>query len=100
MLYLTVLIVVNEGKEALCNTYETAVLPIIQKHDGKLIYRIQPKKEDFITCEGERPYEIHFMSFPTHNHLNNFIKDDERTQFIALKKEAIKTSFIVKGDPL
>lgn len=100
MIYLTVLLFINEGKEDVFNTYELAVLPILKDHKGKLLYRIRPKKEDFIECEGESPFEIHFISFPTHEDFINFIKDDKRTDFISLKEDALKTSFIVKGETI
>lgn len=100
MIYLTALMFINEGKEDVFKTYEASVLPILKDYNGKLIYRIRPKEEDYIELEGERPFEIHFISFPSHEDFVNFTKDDKRKRFENLKIDSIKTSFIVKGETI
>ena len=100
MIYLTVLLFVKEGKEDVFNEYEASVLPILKDYSGKLLCRTRPRKEDFIEFEGETPFELHFISFPTHKDFINFTKDDKRNSFTNLKEDAIKTSFIVKGEIL
>ena len=100
MIYLTALMFIKEGKEDVFKEYESSVLPILKDYKGKLIYRIRPRKEDFIEFEGERPFELHFISFPSNEDFINFTKDDKRNSFVNLKEDAIKTSFIVKGETI
>lgn len=100
MIYLTTLIFVKDGKEDVFKEYESLVLPILKDYNGKLIYRIRPRKEDFIEFEGERPFELHFISFITNEDFINFTKDEKRNSFVNLKEDAIKTSFIVKGETI
>lgn len=100
MIYLTALMFVKEGKEDVFNEYESHVLPILKDYNGKLIYRIRPKEEDFINTEEEKPFEIHFISFNTQEGFSGYINDEKRKSFENLKIDSIKSSFIVKGEKL
>ena len=91
---------IKDGKEDVFNEYESLALPILKNYNGKLIYRIRPRKEDFIVFEEEIPFELHFISFPNNKDFINFTKDDKRNSFINLKEDAIKTSFIVKEETI
>jgi hypothetical protein len=70
------------------------------KYNGKIIYRLRPTTESFISEEKELPYEIHFISFECEKEFSNFMKDDNRLQFIHLKNDSIKSTFLVKGEKL
>ncbi|UZR97321.1 DUF1330 domain-containing protein [Chondrinema litorale] len=97
MIYITQLIFIQEGKEELFLEFESHAIPLMEKHGGKLIYRLRPKQEDFISGEEEKPYEIHFVSFESEEQLNQFMHDDARLNFIHLKNESVKTMLLVKG---
>ncbi|NMH89235.1 DUF1330 domain-containing protein [Flavivirga algicola] len=100
MVYLTVLLFIKKGKEDVFNEYEALVLPIIKDYNGKLIYRVRPTQDNFISSEDELPYEIHFISFETNGDFLNFINDNKRKRFEKLKVDAIKSTFITKGEKL
>ncbi|MDO5969152.1 hypothetical protein Q4Q35_04960 [Flavivirga aquimarina] len=100
MIYLTALMFVKEGKEEVFNEYESFVLPLLNNYSGKLIYRIRPNEKSYITAAEETPYEIHFISFKTNEDFIRFVNDEKRKSFENLKEEAIKSSFIVKGEKL
>lgn len=100
MIYLTVLLFIKTGKEAIFNEYESLVLPIINDYNGKLIYRIRPTHDSFIDSEEALPYEIHFISFNTNEDFMNFVNDDKRNHFVNLKEDAIKSTFITKGEKI
>ncbi|MEP1489874.1 MAG: hypothetical protein ABJL44_11920 [Algibacter sp.] len=100
MIYLTVLIFVQKGKEDTFNTYESSVLPILSNYKGTLIYRIKPTDESFINTEGEKPYEIHFISFESNKGFSGFLNDEKRKDFEHLKEDSITSTFIVKGEKL
>ncbi|WP_308990649.1 hypothetical protein QLS71_004120 [Mariniflexile litorale] len=91
------MIFVKEGKEAVFHQFEDLAIPILNDYRGKLIYRIRPTKETYISFEEELPYEIHFISFESEKDFIDFSKDARRTAFLHLKKDAIKYTFLVKG---
>ncbi len=100
MIYLTQMIFVHEGREHVFNEFENIAIPLMAEHEGKMIYRMKPTKDVFITANEEVPYEIHFLSFPDDSSLQNFLKDERRTSFVHLKNESIRTSYIIKGEKL
>ncbi len=100
MIYITVFIFIQEGKEEVFHEYESLVLPILNEYNGKLLYRIRPNDDSFINSEGVLPYELHFISFNTNDDFLNFINDDKRKSFEKLKVDSIKSTFITKGEKL
>ena len=99
MIYITQLIHIHEGKEAVLDQFEAVAIPLIYKYSGLLIFRCRPAKEAFI--EGkDQPYEIHLVSFPSEEEFEAFKKDEERKQFLHLKEEAIKSVLMIKGNAL
>ncbi|WP_149274365.1 DUF1330 domain-containing protein [Pareuzebyella sediminis] len=100
MIYITQLIFVKEGKEEKSLEFERHAIPLMEKYNGKLIYRLRPSKNDFIDNDKEIPYEIHFISFESEQDLTEFMKDDSRLGFIHLKDESIKSILLVKGEKL
>jgi len=97
MIYITLMIFVKEDKEAVFHKFEEKALALLDDYGGKLIYRIRPAKEAYISYEEELPYEIHFLSFPTEEDFIDFTKDERRKEFLSLKEESIRYSFLVKG---
>ena len=53
MIYFTQLIFLKEGKEAVFNEFEALAIPIISEYNGRMIYRIRPTDDSFISSEGE-----------------------------------------------
>ena len=100
MIYITQLIFIKEGKEDSFLEFENHAIPLMEKYNGRIIYRLRPTKESFISEEKELPYEIHFISFDTEKDLADFMKDDSRLQFIHLKDESIKSTLLIKGEKL
>lgn len=100
MIYLTQLIFVKEGKENTFLEFENFAIPLMESYNGRIIYRVRPSEESFISNEKELPYEIHFISFDSEKDFSEFMKDDKRLEFIHLKNESIKSSILVKGQKL
>ena len=101
MIYITQLIFVKKGKEETFLEFENFAIPLLEKYNGRIIYRIRPNKESFIgNIQKETPYEIHFISFDSEQDLQNFLKNDERLKFIHLKEEAVNSMFLVKGEKM
>ncbi|TSE04683.1 DUF1330 domain-containing protein [Aquimarina algiphila] len=97
MIYLTMMIFVKDGKEEVFHQFEELAIPLLKDYKGKLVYRLRPTKESFISHEDELPYEIHFLSFESESDFVNFAKDERRKDFLHLKEESIRSSFLIKG---
>lgn len=100
MIYITQVIFIKEGKEAIFQEFESHAIPLMEKYGGKMLYRIRPKKENFISSNNELPYEIHIITFNTEKELNAFIKDDNRLNYMHLKEASIKSILLVKGEKI
>ncbi len=97
MIYITALFFVKEGKELIFQEYEKKVLPILDIYKGKLICRLRPTEESTIYLEGEKPYEVHILSFESEKDFRAFSKDQRRSEFLHLKEASIKSTLLVKG---
>lgn len=100
MIYLTQLIFVKEGKEAIFHEFENFAIPLMEKYNGKIIHRLRPQSETYILSSAEKPYEIHFISFDSENDLAEFLKDDTRQNFMHLKNESVQSSLLIKGEKM
>lgn len=100
MIYLTQLIFVKKGKEELFHQFEDVVLPLLQKYNGKILYRLRPDREAFISAEEEKPYEIHLVTFPSEDDFVKFMRDDSRKKFLHLKEESVRAILLIKGEKL
>ena len=97
MIYITQLIFVKEGKEDVFHEFESFAIPLMEKYNGRIIYRIRPNADSFVSASQELPYEIHFLSFDSENDLSDFLKDEDRKKLIHLKEASIHSTFLVKG---
>lgn len=100
MIYITQLIFVQEGKEEKFLEFESHAIPLMEKYNGRIIYRLRPTTENFVNPVEELPYEIHFISFDSEQDLAEFMKDDSRLRFIHLKNESVKSMLLVKGEKI
>ena len=83
------------------NNISTQIIkPDYEKYNGKIIHRLRPPKEAYISSSEEQPYEIHFISFDSENDLAEFLKDDTRQKFMHLKNESVQSSLLIKGEKM
>ncbi|WP_428660617.1 DUF1330 domain-containing protein [Runella sp.] len=97
MIYITQLIYVKEGQEAIFHRFEDIAIPIIAKYNGQLLLRVRPTDETIVETGIEKPYEIHLVSFESEADFLGFMKDEERKQFLHLKEQSILLSVLYKG---
>lgn len=97
MIYFTQLIYVVKGREEVFNEFEDHVLPLLQKHNGKLVQRWRCHEASVIHTDGDTPYEIHLVSFDNESSFNNYIHDPERKQYLHLKETSVERSILIKG---
>lgn len=97
MLFITQIIYVKEGQENVFHRFEEIAIPLIAKYKGQLLLRIRPDENSFIQAKIKKPYEIHLVEFETENDFDNFMKDEERKQYLHLKEQSIKSVLLIKG---
>ena len=97
MIYLTQLIYLKEGQEEVFHQFEDVAIPIILKYNGRLLLRIRPDDTSFVETSIDKPYEIHLVEFAADEDFQNFMKDEERKQFLHLKEQSIKAVILIKG---
>lgn len=100
MLYITQLIYIKEHQESTFHEFEYVAIPILKKYKGELLARIRPSDETFIEGTLEKPYEIHFISFPNESDLQAFMVDEKRKQYVHLKEQSIRSVILVKGEKM
>ena len=100
MLFITQLIYIKDGQEAIFNQFEDMALPIISRYNGKLLLRVKPGADNFLESTIEKPYEIHLIEFDSEQDFENFLQDEERKQFLHLKEASVKSVLLIKGTKL
>ena len=100
MIYITQLIYVKDNEELVFQQFENIAIPIIAKYNGQLLLRVRPEENSMIEMNIEKPYEIHIVKFDAENDFLDFMKDEERKQFLHLKEQSIKSSILIKGEKL
>jgi len=97
MIYITQLIYLKKGQEAVFDEFESVAIPIIAKYNGQLELRIRPSKESIIESSIEQPYEVHLVSFQTEADFERFALDGERKKYLHLKQQSVRISTLIKG---
>ena len=96
---ITQVIYLNEGGEKNFLEYESLVLPLLEKYNGKLELRIRPAAENFIyPVKSELPYELHIVSFETKADFLKFKDDPVRTKHHELFQRAVKRVVVLESD--
>jgi len=98
MIYITQLIYLAEGQEAVFNQFEAVAIPIISKYNGKLLLRMRTPAENVIEAGMEIPYEIHLVSFESSDDFEAFKQDEGRRKYLHLKEQAIRSVLLIKGE--
>ncbi|MCE7067381.1 DUF1330 domain-containing protein [Dyadobacter sp. CY326] len=97
MIHITQFVYVRDGKEDTFHEFESRVLPLLERHNGKLLMRIRPTAEHFIAGELDPPYEIHLVSFENEAGLLAYGNDEERQKWVSMKDESVTSVIVVKG---
>jgi len=96
MLYITQLIYVAEGQEAVFHEFEDRAIPLIAEYGGELLLR--SRYGQHIAGSMEQPYEIHLILFPSMAHFERFSADEGRKAFLHLKAQSVRASLLVGGE--
>ncbi|MBS1500872.1 MAG: DUF1330 domain-containing protein [Bacteroidetes bacterium] len=97
MLYYTQVIFIKEGQEDQFNLFESHVLPLLERHNGILLYRVRPTDDCIIETAMGEPYELHLVSFPSREDFEGYAKDPERLKYMDLKNASIEKALLIEG---
>lgn len=101
MLYITQLIYLKAGQEAIFDEFEAVAIPSIARYNGRLLFRLRPgKTADYIELHMPEPYEIHLVEFDSELDFKAFMQDETRKQFLHLKEQSIQSAILYKGEKL
>jgi hypothetical protein len=98
MIYITQLIYLAEGQEAVFNQFEDIAIPIISKYNGKLLLRVRTPAQNVIEAGIEIPYEVHLISFESAADFEAFKLDKDRRKYLHLKEQSIRSALLIKGE--
>jgi hypothetical protein len=97
MIFLTQLIYIKEGQEAVFHQFEDIAIPAISKYNGRLLLRVRPDDKSFIENNVDKPYEIHLVEFGAEQDFKDFSADEDRKKFLHLKEQSVKSVLLIKG---
>jgi hypothetical protein len=97
MVYYTQVIFVKQGQEEQFNLFESYVLPLLERHNGILLYRVRPTDDCVIETAMNKPYEVHLVSFPTREDFESYSKDNDRLKYMDLKNASIEKAMLIEG---
>lgn len=100
MIYITLLIYINQYQEEVFDEFEKVAIPIISRYNGKMMLRIRPDKNSILESSIDQPYEVHMVSFETENDFERFMRDEERKNYLHLKEQSVKSVFLFKGEKI
>jgi uncharacterized protein (DUF1330 family) len=100
MIFITQLIYIKLGQEAVFNQFENIAIPTISKYNGRLLLRIRPSENAIIEQSIDAPYEVHLVEFNSDSDFNNFMQDEERKKFLHLKEQSIQSVILIKGNKI
>jgi uncharacterized protein (DUF1330 family) len=96
MVTITQFVYVKEDKEEIFQQFESLVLPLIPKYNGKLLLRLRMGPEQLIEGELEAPYEVHLVSFESEADVAAYMSDQTREQNLYLKEDSISKVMTVR----
>lgn len=97
MIYYTQLIFIKPGCEQEFHAFEDKVLPLLQAHNGELIYRIRPDANAFVVNIQAQPYEIHVVTFGSKEDFKNYAADPKRLAFMEMKERSVERVVLIEG---
>lgn len=97
MIYLTQLIYIKPGCEAIFHQFEDIAIPLISKYNGKLLLRYRPDEAGIVETNYGQPYEIHLVSFESQEDFENFKNNPERQSYLHLKEQSVERIVLIQG---
>lgn len=99
-IFITQLIYLKPNAQVVFDEFESLAIPIIADYKGKLLFRLRPDKKSFIERTIEEPYEIHLIEFESKEWFHQFMGDKTRLEFLHLKEQSIRESWLIEGEKI
>jgi hypothetical protein len=96
MIYYTQLLQVRPGHEQALRDFENATLPILARHEGRLLCQMLLEGDACLHNDSEYS-ELHLLSFTSKEHFAAYLADDERQQMLHMKQESVISVLLVEG---
>lgn len=90
MLTLCVLLTAQPGKEAILVEYEDRVLPLLERHGGRLVQRVRA------VDPGDAPHEVHLIELPSEAALEAYLDDPARQTLRELRDRGIAETQVLR----
>ena len=100
MIYITQLIYIKPGCEAVFHQFEDVAIPLIEKYNGKLLLRCRPDEASYVETNMGKPYEIHLVSFNSQQDFENFKLNPDRQAYLHLKDQSVERIVLIEGQML
>jgi len=100
MVYYTQVLFVVEGQEAIFESFEEQVLPLLSQFNGELLYRVRPPRSAVLTTSIGYPYEIHLVCFPRQTDFEAYRDNPQRLACLPLKDQSIARVLLIEGKAL
>lgn len=97
MLYYTQFIFIKENEELAFQQFEDGVLPLLERHRGRLLYRVRPPAEAVLETGVGLPYEVHLVSFESTADFESYRDDPDRLQYVPLKEQSVRQAILIEG---
>ena len=96
-IFYTQLIFLKAQQDQAFQEFENLVLPLLEKHSGKLLYRVRPSAEDVVESSIGKPYEIHLIRFESKRDFESYRDDPDRKQHAPLKEKSVEKAVLIEG---
>jgi uncharacterized protein (DUF1330 family) len=97
MAYYTQLVFLKPGQSEVFQQFEECVLPLLEKHNGRMLLRWRRTDECLIESTVGNPDEIHLLSFASPADFTHYTEDEARRSFLHLKEASIEKVLLIEG---
>jgi uncharacterized protein (DUF1330 family) len=97
MIYYTQLVYLKPGQAEVFRQFEKRVLPLLEKHNGRMLVRWRRTDQGVIESAIGQPDEMHLLSFASAEDFRNYVDDEMRKAFLHLKDASVEQTLLIEG---
>lgn len=73
------------------------MLPLLENHNGILLYRIRPDASAFIHSAEQIPYEVQIVTFGRKKDFEGYKIDSRRLSYMEMKDRSVENVILIEG---
>jgi uncharacterized protein (DUF1330 family) len=100
MVYYTQLVYLKPGQANVFHQFEKRVLPLLEKHKGRMLVRWRRTDQGVIESAIGHPDEMHLLSFASAEDFRNYVDDEVRKAFLHLKDASVEQTLLIQGEQI